>query len=92
MKNKLPKQWKDWCAAAHLTPHGPGGKRPGHRWWYLKGHGRLWRVNCHMNFQCGDTYADFDRWALCDIQETPLPQTKQQFVDAVASLLKAHGK
>jgi hypothetical protein len=40
--------------------------------------------------QCGDTYEDFDRWALCDIREVLCPTTKEEFKSAVAALLAAH--
>lgn len=45
----------------------------------MKGIGHVWRVNSHGKFQRGDTYDDFDRWALCNIIETPIPQTFKEF-------------
>ena len=93
---KLPKQWKDWCRAARLKPMGNrqtkrslNGKY-NLQWYYLVGRGRVWRVNCHWQLQCGDTYADFDRWALCDINEAPLPNNKANFVSTVKSLVALH--
>lgn len=74
---KLPKQWRHWCANQHLKPTGRGRRRWG--WFYLKGRGRVWRVNDKGMFQRGDTYADFDRWALCSIIETPMPKTQAEF-------------
>lgn len=88
---QLPKQWKDWCRAAGLKcRRGYGDQRRKSRWLYLHGHGREWRVNDKWEFQCGDTYADFDRWALCDIRSTPLPTNRAEFVAAVRALLLAH--
>lgn len=88
MKQKivLPKQWKHWCKDQRLTIHGLGRKRMGN-WFYLKGRGHYWRVNCYGMLQRGDTYADFDRWALCDIEEVAMPRTRAQFRAAVAKLL-----
>ena len=40
-------------------------------------------------FQCGDTYDQFDRWALCDIKQVPAPTTLASFLAAVNSLLAA---
>lgn len=89
---KLPRQWKDWCASAGLRPRNKGSDRRGLKsaWFYLHGHGREWRVNCHYQLQCGDTYADFDRWALCSIHEAPCPTSKAQFQATVRALLAAH--
>lgn len=87
---KLPKQWKHWCSSARLRPFSGRFLRNGggHGWFYLRGRGHYWRVNCHGMFQRGDTYEAFDRWALCDIQEAPMPKTRDEFVAAVKSLLK----
>lgn len=89
MSVKLPKQWKHWCRSAKLVPHSnrPSRERSSRSWLYLKGHGRMWRVNCHNAFQCGDTYADFDRWALCCIHETPCPTNRAEFLSTVDQLL-----
>jgi len=48
----------------------------------------MWRVNCHGMFERGDTYADFDRWALCDIKSVQVPITKADFRMAVNYLLE----
>ena len=82
---ELPKQWRHWCRKAGLRPT-YGGRRH-YDWSYLKGRGRFWRLNCHGMFQCGDTYAEFDRWALCKIAELPCPKSELQFIDAVRALL-----
>ena len=37
--------------------------------------------------ECGDTYANFDRWALCNIDEVPMPKTRDEFREAVKTLL-----
>jgi hypothetical protein len=89
---KLPKQWKDWCRAARLRQRDEGRDKRGlgSGWFYLHGHGREWRLNCHNMIQCGDTYADFDRWALCDIREAPAPTTRAEFVAVVRALVAAH--
>ncbi len=92
--SKLPKQWKHWCEKAGLRPHSnrPSSERGEWAWWYLKGHGRVWRINDKGMFQCGDTYADFDRWALCDIEEIPLPQYDKEFELAIKTLLSLKQK
>jgi len=83
-EQKLPKQWRHWCKKAGLQIKGSRGN-----WcpFYMTGHGRVWRLNCLEMFQCGDTLEDFDRWALCDIEETTRPETEQEFLNAVESLL-----
>jgi hypothetical protein len=88
--SKLPKQWKHWCADSKLKPHGTRGrdKTKDHSWFYLKGHGRYWRLNCHNEFECGDTYEEFDRWALCTIEYTAMPKTRAEFRAAVKHLLE----
>ena len=88
---KLPKQWKDWCRSAGLRPRGRGrANRDPVSWLYLHGRGREWRLNCHNMLQCGDTYTEFDRWAICDIREVPAPKSRDEFVAAVNSLVAAH--
>lgn len=52
----------------------------------MTGRGHHWRVNDHGMFQRGDTYAEFDRWALSSIKEVPLPKTKAEFIQAVKTL------
>ena len=84
---KLPKQWKHWCADMKLGVHGKQYSKSIHHWFYLKGRGRYWRVNCYGMFQCGDTYEDFDRWARCDIEEVEMPKTREEFRKAVRQLL-----
>lgn len=83
----LPKQWRHWCADQRLKPHCKRGHDESN-WFYLKGRGHHWRVNCHGHFQCGDTYAEFDRWALCDIEELAVPHSRAKFRDAVAAMLR----
>lgn len=82
---KLPKQWKHWCKKNNLRPHF-GGRRQ-HDWFYLKGQGRVWRISNRGMVQCGDIYEEFDRWALCNIEESPLPTTEADFTEAVTTLL-----
>lgn len=88
-KEKLPKQWRQWCRKARLKPH--GGQVTGrqqHEWFNLTGHGRVWRVNCYGIFQVGDKLADFDRWALCDpIVGMNLPQTEAEFLKTLNFML-----
>lgn len=98
----LPKQWKDWCRAARLrtrTLQASKGWKPlaeSNRglgnWFYLHGRGHEWRVSNHGMLQCGDTYDEFDRWALCAIHEVEMPKTKAEFVAAVKSLVKLHAE
>jgi hypothetical protein len=88
---KLPKQWKNWCQRMGLRRHTNSIKkwdRNFDSWLYLKGHGHVWRVNCYHEFERGDTYEDFDRWALCNIDRVPtIPQTFEEFKNAVENLL-----
>lgn len=86
---KLPKQWRHWCQVAGLKRYWSRGKdgRKDHQWFYLKGHGRVWRLNCHAMLQCGDRLEEFDRWALCSIIEVPMPTSLNEFVEAVRTLL-----
>lgn len=90
MPQKVPKQWKHWCQQAGLTRHGAKGRHRGRypsAWFYLMGHGRMWRVNDQAQLQCGDAYADFDRWALCRTEEAPRPQSRAEFKATVRELL-----
>lgn len=92
MSPKLPKQWKHWCQKAGLDRHTRTrgvhkGRYPG-AWLYLKGRGRVWRLNDKGMFQCGDTYAEFDRWALCDIEALPRPNSLAEFLTTVEQLLQ----
>lgn len=84
---RLSKQWKHWCEKAGLRPASKWFKRHKEAKYYLKGHGRYWRVNCNQMLQCGDTYEEFDRWALCRIEEVPLPRTEKEFLVSVKELL-----
>lgn len=87
MTIRLPKQWEHWCRDQKLSPHGKRYKKSRSEWLYLQGRGHYWRVNCHGMLQRGDTYADFDRWALCEIDEAPMPTTRAEFRNAVRNLL-----
>lgn len=91
-KLSLPKQWKHWCSLANLHRHGRPWRKGDWSWFYLKGQGRTWRVSNKPTFQCGDIHEEFDRWALCDIQEAPVPKTKAEFLATVKALLEAHEK
>lgn len=81
---KLPKQWKHWCRLANLRPTYAGGS-----WTYLKGRGRMWRVDCAGFLCCGDTYDRFDRWANSDaIVRAPMPKTEAEFLATVKNLVE----
>lgn len=41
-------------------------------------------------YQCGDTYKEFDRWALCAIKESVRPTTEAEFIASVKHLIKEH--
>ena len=88
---KLPKQWRHWCASMHLRPHVRRGKTHWN-WFYLKGRGYMWRVNSFAEFERGDTYGNFDRWARCNIDFSLLPQTKAEFQATVRHLVKEASK
>ena len=81
----LPENWDKWCREAKLKPY--SSKKPG-CWMYLKGRGYVWRVNSHNMFQCGDKIKNFERWALCEIEEVPLPENYKDFIAAIEYLLK----
>ena len=85
----LPKSWKHWCKDMKLKLHGRKFSKANHHWFYLKGRGHYWRLNCHSIFECGDTYEEFDRWARCDIESMPMPTTRDEFRKAVRSMLEA---
>ena len=90
---KLPKQWKDWCRAARLRPSSRYlDRRWPDAWMYLRGHWRLWRLDCNGKLQCGDTYENFDRWALCDIREADCPLTRAEFVMFQSSPVTSDGR
>lgn len=80
---KLPKSWKHWCRSCKLEID-DGANSGGY---YLKGRGYRWRVNVHGMFQRGDSIDSFERWAVCAIDEVPMPKTLSEFKDAVAELL-----
>ena len=86
-KTKLPKQWMDWVKKAGLRPL-RSKKNWAWKWrgYYLSGKGRRWRLNDLGMLQRGDTYAEFDRWALSSIEEVPMPKTKAEFIQAVKTL------
>lgn len=95
-KVKLPKQWKHWCKKAGFKIQGyrygmesRWARRPW-AWFYLEGKGYHWRVNCFAEFERGDTYEDFDRWARCIIDATRLPKTEAEFMEAVKLLKEAY--
>lgn len=85
----LPKQWEHWCRLARLRLQGTDrwGRGVQKRGFYLRGRGHHWRVNCFGIFQLGDTYEEFDRWALCTINEVMMPTTKADFLASVEYLL-----
>lgn len=90
MSIKLPKQWEHWCKDQKLSIHGRKYKKTRTLWFYLQGKGFVWRVNCHGMFQRGDSLVDFDRWALCEIDELPLPKSQNEFREAVKYLASVY--
>lgn len=86
MKNKLPKQWKDWLRAANFTSY----KARGNIFLFdSKGRGRRWRINCHGQMQCSEVYAEFDRWANSTwITTDGIPKSKEEFLDRVSMMEK----
>lgn len=90
MTQKLPKQWLDWVSSANLRVVDQWGKKRGG--YYLKGRGFHWRVNCHGEFERGDNYDDFDRWARCRIDSVQLSTIKnrEQFVVVVTQLTTSY--
>ena len=94
MSVQLPKQWKHWCRKAGLRPESDGKhtRRSG-AWWSLNGRGRKWRVALRevrdqndCIFQAGDSYDDFDRWALSERRNFEIPKTWNEFKAAVDSV------
>lgn len=87
----LPKQWRHWCKQAGLKPTWKSRRQ--YAWYSLKGHGRHWRVAFRQKegyylFQVGDTYGEFDRWAVCDrIEESSVPKSRDEFISTVKHLL-----
>jgi hypothetical protein len=92
-KLKLPKGWRVWCRKAGLRPHwnDTRSQRGRSYWWYLKGKGYVWRINNRGMLQRGDRIEDFDRWALCQIDEVVMPTNAFDFVQAIR-LLTAKGE
>lgn len=90
---RLPKQWKYWCKKAGLKPYLPGyDQRKPVYWNYLHGHGFVWRINFHGYFQRGDLVEEFDRWALCTINEVFCPTTEAAFLRTVNHLISLYKK
>ncbi len=85
---KLPKQWKHWCRKNGLRIK---GKYSYIAAFYPVGYGHHWRLNCHEQFELGDSFEDFDRWALCDIVSVPKPTSLAEFTKAVTHLLEQKG-
>jgi hypothetical protein len=89
---KLPKQWKHWCQKAGLRMHGATWTGRNKKYWcYLKGRGFVWRINCFGHFQRGDTHEEFDRWALCQIDQiNHIPQSEAEFLNTVELLISKY--
>lgn len=94
VKVKLPKQWKHWCQKLNLRRHSSKinkWDRNINSWFYLKGRGFVWRIDCFGHFQRGDRIEDFDRWALCNISEIDfVPNTFKSFESWVIALIEAY--
>ena len=84
---KLPKQIAQWLRKAKLRT--TYGSRFSREWasYYFKGRGFHWRINCHNQFERGDTYAEMNRWALAKIDSVPMPTSEKEFVAAVEYLV-----
>lgn len=91
---KLPKQWRHWCRKAGLRPEARIARynRSTSAWMSLNGQGRKWRIALRDQyplveedcvFQAGDTYEDFDRWALSERCSFEIPQTWAEFKRAM---------
>ena len=89
---KIPKQWENWCRDQKLSIHGKRYRKKRHDWIYLKGRGHYWRVNSDGMLERGDAYKTFDRWALCEINEVPMPTSRAAFRNAVRQLLTEGNK
>lgn len=87
---KLPKQWKHWCRKNGLRIKGRY-KRHSSSAFYPVGHDHHWRLNCYEMFELGDSFEDFDRWALCDIVSVLRPKSLAEFTKAVTHLLEQKG-
>lgn len=89
VRSALPKQWRHWLRCAHL--------RSGYsqKWRYsdlsMVGRGRNWRVvgvdGTKYKLQMSEPYAEFDRWANSMEMEVPLPRTRDEFINAVKSMV-----
>lgn len=91
MSVKLPKQWRQWCLKAGLRPSWRVDKyspRGDSRWFYLKGHGRHWRVNCHNELDVSEPYSEFDRWANSTELSVGMPVNEKAFVKMVNYMLE----
>jgi len=84
----LPKQWKYWCKKNNLKPYLNDFKRDQFAWFYLKGRGFVWYVNCYGEFQIEDRIGDFGRFSLCDIYKVELPKSEKEFTSSVKLLLQ----
>lgn len=84
----LPKQWKHWCSRLNLRTTCPNTRRFGgyDRYYYTKGRGRHWRVNCLGTLDVSVPYEDFDRWALSCLKTFDLPKTFEEFKHIVESI------
>jgi hypothetical protein len=87
-KIRLPKQWLHWAKLAGLKPESSDknyrhGRNP-----YLRGRNRNWRVTNQGYFECSCPLQRFDKWAnSVGSQCHSLPETKQQFLILIASLI-----
>ena len=86
---RIPKQWNHWLKKLGFRLHGRKRKYDrGQPILYMKGKGRVWRVNCFLVLQCGDKIEDFDRWALCNnITECHIPTTFSEMEAMVGCLI-----
>ena len=90
---KLHKSWKHWCRKYGLRIHcsyrTTRYSRKEYGWFYLKGKGHVWRINCDDQLEMGDTYAEFDRWALCDVVSVDMNTitNEKQFKAAIDRLI-----
>lgn len=76
---KFPKQYYHW-----LKKYGFQGSMT--NFW---GKGRHWRITMHGEFQVGECYDDFDRWANSVVASYPnIPTTEKEFKQAVKMLLE----
>lgn len=88
---ELPKQWRKWCRKAGLrtsydskmdrhSPYGGG--------FYMKGHGRHWRVDCEGYLDVSEPFETFDRWANSLVRSVPMTaKNEREFLELVVSLL-----